>query len=29
MFWEHADTQTYLDWLASAGLQPAWHRFVL
>jgi SAM-dependent methyltransferase len=28
MFWEHADTQTYLDWLASAGLQPAWHRFV-
>jgi cyclopropane fatty-acyl-phospholipid synthase-like methyltransferase len=28
MFWEHADTQTYLDWLAGSGLQPLWHRFV-
>jgi SAM-dependent methyltransferase len=28
MFWEHADTQTYLDWLAGSGLQPVWHRFV-
>jgi cyclopropane fatty-acyl-phospholipid synthase-like methyltransferase len=28
MFWEHADTQTYLGWLAGSGLQPVWHRFV-
>jgi len=28
MFWEHADTATYLQWLAESGLQPVWHRFV-
>ena len=27
MFWDHADTGTYLSWLAEAGLQPVWHRF--
>lgn len=28
MFWDHADTATYLDWLAAAGLAPVWHRYV-
>jgi SAM-dependent methyltransferase len=28
MFWDHADTATYLQWLAAARLQPAWHRYV-
>jgi SAM-dependent methyltransferase len=28
MFWDHADTETYLDWLRAARLQPAWHRFI-
>ena len=28
MFWEHADTAAYLDWLAEAGLVPAWDRFI-
>jgi hypothetical protein len=28
MFWDHADTATYLGWLTAAGLPPAWHRFI-
>jgi cyclopropane fatty-acyl-phospholipid synthase-like methyltransferase len=28
MFWDHADTATYLQWLTSAGLAPVWHRYV-
>jgi SAM-dependent methyltransferase len=28
MFWEHADTGSYLDWLQAAGLTPLWDRFI-
>jgi SAM-dependent methyltransferase len=28
MFWDHADTATYLNWLTEAGLEPAWHRHI-
>jgi SAM-dependent methyltransferase len=28
MFWDHADTATYLSWLTGAGLAPVWHRFI-
>jgi len=28
MFWDHADTDTYLTWLGDAGLQPSWHRVI-
>ena len=28
MFWDHADTATYLDWLAAARLTPSWHRYI-
>jgi len=28
MFWDHADTATYLQWLTAAGLAPRWHRFI-
>jgi hypothetical protein len=28
MFWDHADTATYLDWLAAARLTPIWHRHI-
>jgi len=28
MFWDHADTATYLEWLRQAGLSPVWNRFV-
>jgi SAM-dependent methyltransferase len=28
MFWDHADTASYLCWFAAAGLHPQWHRFV-
>jgi SAM-dependent methyltransferase len=28
MFWDHADTATYLRWLAAAGLAPIWDRYV-
>jgi len=28
IFWDHADTDTYLAWLEHAGLEPPWHRFV-
>ena len=28
MFWDHADTASYLQWLAEAGIRPLWHRFV-
>jgi cyclopropane fatty-acyl-phospholipid synthase-like methyltransferase len=28
MFWDHADTDTYLHWLAAAHLRPRWHRFI-
>jgi SAM-dependent methyltransferase len=28
MFWDHADTATYLDWLIAARLTPIWHRYI-
>lgn len=28
MFWDHADTATYLRWLEDAGFAPRWHRFI-
>jgi hypothetical protein len=28
MFWDHADTQTYLRWFRESRLVPVWHRFV-
>jgi SAM-dependent methyltransferase len=28
MFWDHADTGTYLRWLQAADLRPLWHRFI-
>jgi SAM-dependent methyltransferase len=28
MFWDHADTSTYLRWLEAAGLEPVWDRFI-
>lgn len=28
MFWDHADRETYLVWLAEARLAPLWDRFV-
>jgi hypothetical protein len=28
MFWDHADTATYLDMLGSAGFVLEWHRFI-
>jgi cyclopropane fatty-acyl-phospholipid synthase-like methyltransferase len=28
MFWEHADTATYLQWFAEADLEPQWSRFI-
>lgn len=28
MFWDLADTATYLRWLAAARLEPGWHRYV-
>lgn len=28
MFWDHADTRTYLRWLKTAGMTPLWHRFI-
>lgn len=28
MFWDHADTDTYLRWLTAARLLPRWHRFI-
>jgi len=28
MFWDHADTDTYLRWLGAAGLAPVWHRLI-
>lgn len=28
MFWDHADTDTYLDWFTAAGLLPQWHRHI-
>jgi SAM-dependent methyltransferase len=28
MFWDHAETATYLRWLKAAGLAPIWHRLV-
>jgi 2-polyprenyl-3-methyl-5-hydroxy-6-metoxy-1,4-benzoquinol methylase len=28
MFWDHADTSTYLRWLEAARLTPAWHRYI-
>lgn len=28
MFWDHADTASYLDWLAAERLEPVWDRFI-
>jgi trans-aconitate methyltransferase len=28
MFWDLADTATYLRWLTAARLEPVWHRYV-
>ncbi len=28
MFWDHADTSTYLRWLQAAQLHPRWHRYI-
>ena len=28
MFWDHADTETYLAWLRDAGVAALWHRYV-
>ena len=28
MFWDLADTATYLRWLVAARLEPVWHRYV-
>lgn len=28
MFWDHADAQTYLDWLKASGFAPIWKRFI-
>jgi SAM-dependent methyltransferase len=28
MFWDQADTATYLAWLTAARLEPLWHRYV-
>jgi len=28
MFWDHAGTGSYLDWLEEAGFTPLWDRFV-
>jgi SAM-dependent methyltransferase len=28
MFWDHADTATYLQWLTAARLEPVWHRYI-
>lgn len=28
MFWDHADTSSYLRWLTAARLEPVWHRYI-
>jgi hypothetical protein len=28
MFWDQADTATYLHWLTAARLTPVWHRYI-
>jgi SAM-dependent methyltransferase len=28
MFWDHADRDTYLQWLRDAGFEVVWYRFV-
>ena len=28
MFWDHADTASYLRWFAAARLEPVWHRYI-
>jgi cyclopropane fatty-acyl-phospholipid synthase-like methyltransferase len=28
MFWDHADTDTYLGWFQAARLTPLWHRYI-
>jgi ubiquinone/menaquinone biosynthesis C-methylase UbiE len=28
MFWDHADTATYLSWLQAARLTPIWNRYI-
>ena len=28
MFWDHADTATYLHWLRAARLAPIWNRYI-
>ena len=28
MFWDHADTQAYVQWFRESRLVPVWHRFI-
>ncbi len=28
MFWDHADTATYLEWFLEAGMDVVWHRVI-
>lgn len=28
MFWDHADTASYLRWFTAARLEPVWHRYI-
>jgi len=28
MYWSHADRETYLAWLAKAGFEVVWTRFI-
>lgn len=28
MFWDHADSRTYLRWFTAARLEPCWHRYI-
>lgn len=28
MFWDHADTASYLRWLRAAQFRPIWHRYI-
>jgi len=28
MFWDHADTDTYLSWLRDDGFEVVWHRYI-
>ena len=28
MFWDHADTDTYVSWLRDHGFEVVWHRYI-